>query len=292
MLQPLRNSALGRVYLANAHLALTAGLVSRADMEAYLKACEKICTADPAKETKKLIEEFPNKDYFFKRLPIPDIFDDLTTVIYIESLDTRTNNFLWLINKDALNTLDGQIPVRGEIDDTTLLEILRNQSFIKPEAKIGQVDKPAWFAPKEDIDGLKINSTKVADDVRDALGLAHVGKDFHMIQITIKQAVFAELYSKGDLKFAAPTFIEARSHGYFRTWTGCIQNWGRTRHLSDANHSGIKEAVSSPVPYHATYNVDYLGKTQKIPDVSDAKLDEHVHTLIWDEIVNDLQVLM
>ena len=170
-----------------------------------------------------------------------------------------------------------------------LISGLEAPENIKTDAKLERdKETPQWFAPKQEIDSLKTKPAKQnADIIRDALGLAHYKANLHLLQVSIKQNHLQELITKGTIRFAAPNFIDAKSHAYFRTYAHCPKHWGRTKHLSDPSHQGIKEAISSPVPIspESVGDIEYLGITSIVPDTSDANIQRHADSLL-PEIVN------
>ncbi len=286
---------LGQVYLANIDLAITKSLIDEIELIDFLKKLEHYCNHSSSIKTESIIDGFAIQDYAFKRFKKPIIFEDVTTVISVCKLDTKDPKFLWLIDKNILN----QNFLRRDPDIDMLVDWMKDADYIIPDAQIGRPNYPVWLAPKEEINNLKnkIGSSSgraLAEEVRDALGLAHlIEEKAHLIQITIKKNAFETYQSDGIIKFAAPSFIEAKSHKYFRTWTSCPQNWGRTRHLKDIKHEGVKEAVSSPIPYKTSYGIKYLGQTTNDPKGLKVTVDEHVESLLEGkdvgEVVNELR---
>lgn len=317
MLETFRACPLGKVYLTNAYLAYKAKLFSYDVIKNFLLECESFCNNDPSKNTAEVIEAFPSKNYFFYRLPLPEIFDDVTTVICFQNLSSRAGILPWLINKDGQNTYKTKLAdlaeqinlIKNEIpfDERSLVEILQSSDYVDENiATLGERDENnkvkrlVWFAPEQDLTALKISCKKDADFIRDVLGLAHVHENFHLIQITIKKDDFNSFFDDPKLndkknnkkfEFAAPTFIEAGANTWFRTWTACEYNWGKTQALKDvASHNGVKEAVSSPVPYKTTYKIYYLGKTLFPSGITESRLGEHVQTLWTDAKEKDLSM--
>ena len=301
MLTLLKEDPLGRVFLANAHSALEYSSTLYPD---YLKSCNQYCQNNSPINAAQIIQAVNQQSYFFKRTPSPILFDDISTVVSLEKLNSRAipaNKILRLLNKERTQKLVRQVRSRTSIAPAIIKSILNdlsNPEHIKPDVTIGEEQYPLWIAASSEIDEVinlanKASHTKKSDAVRDALGL-NINANVHLIRLTMSKENFKSHLDSTKSPITAPTFIEAWTNPYFRSSSCCSKNWGYTRHLTDDTHTGIREAVTKAIPYTlGKIKIEYLEQTTISPTLS---TQDHADFILgkrtWNQIVTDLQAIL
>jgi len=299
-----QNDTLGKIYLVNAYLALTKCSMENKDViKGFLKKAKKTCSENHTLPVKRLIDSFPSHEYFFQRLPLPEIDDDLSTVIYFSKLDPSKSDITWLIDGISWQEhLSVQLPTsykidsKGEVSVDTFISALKK--FAIQKATIGRQNQPQWYAPKRSLASIKIqNDTGNADKIKKVLGLGHINDVKHFIQISVSKDRILDLIATGDIKVRTPTFIEAKSHEYFRTWLDCDKHWGRTRHLDDIRSMGIEEVVSSPIEFELFDEIENIGKTSSTIGSYRVTQEQHLDSLIpenktLEDIIEEIKALL
>jgi hypothetical protein len=112
----------------------------------------------------------------------------------------------------------------------------------------------AWVTKTDAIDTLRqqVPANRLANELRDQLGLNHLHGDQYLVEIVYPPGTPATL--------RAPTFLEG-SDLVFRSVRG-PDSWGRTVHLKTLK-AGMPEAIHAPIPFTDRYSVRDVGRLSR-----------------------------
>lgn len=282
MIKLLLNKPEGKIVACNIISCLNNGLMTRAAIKSFLKACVKAYSEKPVSTIEKLLDQFQDvasgvrplrgrkRKYLFQckigGCTIMDT-DEFCTImaygLFIKHLLDDVfceNHHSFSVNADTSEPM-----LKNSINDLN-----GKNDIFKPGARLGGlIDRPFfWITKANNIDDIlrsDIEEKDIADKIRDRLGLVHHKKGVLLIEIRIS----------GDKlrtsKHARPTIAEACTHLRFKaipdTAGNLFHKWGWTADLErfaegHDNIDGAEERVVEPIDFNedlrAKINYAYL----------------------------------
>jgi hypothetical protein len=134
------------------------------------------------------------------------------------------------------------------------LEGIVQESELRGRRPIG------WVTRTEALDAIRSETdVGTADRVRNLLGLRHLDRDYHVVEVLYPRC------SPEELGLRVPTFLDGCPSLIFRSRTATDDGWGRTVQLK-SYADGLPEAVHPPLPFDARFRVRWLGRiTEPLP---------------------------
>lgn len=295
-LNDLSGSATGRLHLVNMYLCWQKGIVSVAQIEAFLSACSKAMVLDPEHAFDDVCRQDNGKEMlYFAMMPVKKESmngkvrlsstiktDTFHTYLLSKSYKAAPPGLVSYVLDHAPATPDEQQEYKEELAMVTSLP-----DWYEPGTTLGKpFPNPlhCWFTLTSALERSANGKDCDATHARDVLGLVDCKDGEHRLEVRfLSQAI------KGspDVKVGRPTFADLGNARFAAFQNGYSPNqnhkrgWGTTVHLGKLakNHQkiyGIPERVSTPVPITviAGIIVTYLGKIAGTRGQL-AKIDDH-----------------
>ncbi|MBF0137097.1 MAG: hypothetical protein HQL65_12725 [Magnetococcales bacterium] len=250
MLHALRKHSLGRIVLVNIKHAIDADHVSRNLIAQYLKECSDRFNSDTTLGQNAPIQQILNmmqtvadirQEYRFSNRPASaNVPDKISTFV---TWDVAAK----LFSSIALNGL--HVPRDESQVEERHLQRLEKASgdgkyfHLEADVYMGNARGFFWATPTKYVDTIRAsflpNGEKLADRIRNILGLVHYRASRRILEFMTSQEVLQKH------KQALPTFIEAAGHARFKAvpCPGQPQDgWGRTADLEKAWPCQITDA--------------------------------------------------